>query len=41
MGEHLPLYLAAFAVALGVLIVVHEFGHYAVACLCGVKVGVF
>ncbi len=38
MGEHLPLYLAAFAVALGVLIVVHEFGHYAVACLCGVKV---
>lgn len=38
MGEHLPFYLAAFAVALGVLIVVHEFGHYAVARLCGVKV---
>lgn len=33
-----PLYLAAFAVVLGVLIVVHEFGHYLVARLCGVKV---
>ncbi|HZX33135.1 MAG TPA: RIP metalloprotease RseP [Rhodocyclaceae bacterium] len=33
-----PLYLAAFVVVLGVLIVVHEFGHYAVARLCGVKV---
>ncbi|HET7776852.1 MAG TPA: RIP metalloprotease RseP [Azospira sp.] len=31
-------YLAAFAVVLGVLIVVHEFGHYAVARLCGVRV---
>jgi len=31
-------YLAAFAVVLGVLIVVHEFGHYAIARLCGVKV---
>jgi len=30
--------LAAFAVALGLLIVVHELGHYAVARLCGVKV---
>jgi regulator of sigma E protease len=28
----------AFAVALGTLIVVHEFGHYLVARLCGVKV---
>jgi len=28
----------AFVVALGLLIVVHEFGHYAVARLCGVKV---
>ncbi|HEX7054141.1 MAG TPA: RIP metalloprotease RseP [Burkholderiales bacterium] len=28
----------AFVVALGVLIVVHEFGHYLVARLCGVKV---
>lgn len=30
--------LAAFIVALGVLIVVHEYGHYLVARLCGVKV---
>ncbi|MGB8434583.1 MAG: RIP metalloprotease RseP [Burkholderiales bacterium] len=30
--------LAAFIVALGLLIVVHEFGHYLVARLCGVKV---
>lgn len=38
MTGHFPLYLAAFAVALGVLIVVHEFGHYLVARWCGVKV---
>jgi regulator of sigma E protease len=31
-------YLAAFALALGILITVHEFGHYSVARLCGVKV---
>jgi regulator of sigma E protease len=30
--------ILAFAVALGVLIVVHEFGHYLVARWCGVKV---
>lgn len=30
--------LAAFALALGVLIVFHELGHYAVARRCGVKV---
>jgi regulator of sigma E protease len=30
--------LLAFVVALGVLIVVHEFGHYLVAQLCNVKV---
>jgi len=30
--------LAAFIVALGVLIVIHEFGHYLVARWCGVKV---
>jgi len=30
--------LAAFIVALGLLIIVHEFGHYLVARLCGVKV---
>ena len=33
-----PLYLAAFLVVLGVLIVVHEFGHYLAARLCGVRV---
>lgn len=31
-------YLAAFVVVLGVLIVVHEFGHYLAARLAGVKV---
>lgn len=31
-------YVVAFAVVLGVLIVVHELGHYAVARWCGVKV---
>ena len=30
--------VAAFIVALGILIVVHEYGHYLVARLCGVKV---
>lgn len=32
------LYLIAFVVVLGVLILVHELGHYTVARLCGVKV---
>ena len=30
--------IAAFIVAIGVLIVVHEYGHYIVARLCGVRV---
>jgi len=30
--------VASFIIALGVLIVVHEYGHYVVARLCGVKV---
>jgi regulator of sigma E protease len=30
--------LLAFVVALGVLVTVHEFGHYLVARLCGVKI---
>jgi site-2 protease. Metallo peptidase. MEROPS family M50B len=30
--------LLAFAFALGVLITIHEFGHYRVAVACGVKV---
>ncbi len=33
--------VAAMGFVLGVLIVVHEFGHYAVAKLCGVRVEVF
>jgi regulator of sigma E protease len=36
--SNFPFYLAAFLVVLGVLIVVHEFGHYLAARLCGVKV---
>ncbi len=35
---HISFYLGAFALALGVLIVVHELGHLIVARLCGVKV---
>ncbi len=31
-------YAGAFSLALGILIVVHELGHFAVARLCGVKV---
>ena len=30
--------LAAFIVALAILVVVHEFGHYLAARQCGVKV---
>jgi regulator of sigma E protease len=30
--------IVAFIVALGVLIAVHEYGHYRVAVACGVKV---
>ena len=33
--------IAAFVVVLGVLVFVHEFGHYWVARLCGVRVEVF
>ncbi len=32
------LYIVAFVVALGLLIAVHEYGHYRVAVACGVKV---
>lgn len=35
------IYPAATAVVLGILVFVHEFGHYAVAKLCGVRVEVF
>lgn len=36
--SQLPFYLLAFAGVLGVLIVVHEYGHYLAARWCGVKV---
>ena len=36
--SELPIYLGAFLVVLGVLIVVHEFGHYLAARYCGVRV---
>ena len=36
--SELPFYLLAFVVVLGVLIVVHEFGHYLAARYCGVRV---
>jgi regulator of sigma E protease len=36
--NNVPFYLAAFLVVLGVLIIVHELGHYLAARLCGVKV---
>ena len=36
--SEIPFYLLAFIVVLGVLIVVHEFGHYMVARWCGVRV---
>jgi regulator of sigma E protease len=38
---HLPIYIASVAFVLGVLVFVHEFGHYAVAKLCGVRVDTF
>ncbi len=36
--SELPFYLAAFLVALSILIFIHELGHYTVARFCGVKV---
>src|SRR6516165_11056525 len=36
-----PIYLASFLFVLGVLVFVHEFGHYAVAKLFGVRVEIF
>src|SRR5208282_4198644 len=32
---------AAFIVLLGIMVIVHEFGHFAVAKLCGVRVEAF
>lgn len=39
--QSIPIYLASFAFVLGVLVFVHEFGHYAVAKLFKVRVDVF
>ena len=33
--------VVSMAVVLGIMILVHEFGHYAAAKLCGVRVDVF
>src|SRR5947199_367584 len=38
---HVMVYPLAFILVLGVLVFVHEFGHYAIAKLCGVRVEVF
>jgi regulator of sigma E protease len=38
---HLPLVLLEFVVVLGIMVLVHEFGHFAAAKLCGVRVEVF
>lgn len=38
MGIGLPTYLGAFVLAIGLLVVVHEYGHYLVARRCGVRV---
>lgn len=34
-------YVVPFVIVLGILVFVHEFGHFAIARLCGVKVDVF
>src|SRR5215472_2536083 len=39
--QFFSLSLVAFIFVLGILVFVHEFGHYAVAKLCGVRVEVF
>ena len=36
--SNFPFYLVAFLIVLGVLVVVHELGHYLAARYCGVKV---
>ncbi|HEX4154772.1 MAG TPA: RIP metalloprotease RseP [Acidobacteriaceae bacterium] len=38
---HLLLVLIEFGVVLGIMVLVHEFGHFAVAKLCGVRVETF
>ena len=38
---HLLQVVAEFAVVLGIMVLVHEFGHFAVAKLCGIRVEAF
>ncbi|HEY5381764.1 MAG TPA: RIP metalloprotease RseP [Acidobacteriaceae bacterium] len=38
---HLLLVLIEFGIVLGIMVLVHEFGHFAVAKLCGVRVETF
>lgn len=38
---HLLLVLVEFGIVLGIMVLVHEFGHFAVAKLCGVRVETF
>ena len=38
---HILLVIVEFAVVLGIMVLVHEFGHFAVAKLCGVRVETF
>jgi len=41
LGENIWLYGGAFVLVLGILVFVHEWGHYIVARMCGVGVEVF
>ena len=38
---HIPFVIVEFAIVLGIMVLVHEFGHFAVAKLCGVTVETF
>lgn len=39
--QNLPFFLGSFVIVLSVIVFIHEFGHYYVAKLCGVKIEVF
>src|SRR5579862_2234452 len=39
--QDIAIYIFSFMVLIGVMVVVHEFGHFAVAKLCGVRVESF
>ena len=40
-AQDIAIYIFSFIVLIGVMVVVHEFGHFAVAKLCGVRVEAF